>query len=112
MLKLDFDWDPPEVFKARKRSAIFAVCKAFGFRANRVDEQVSASGKGYHVEVQVTEVLSDEDVLFLQWCLGDDSTRCRLNYARVKAGVENWNKLFVRKASLALCKLKTETKQE
>lgn len=90
VLKLDFDWTPPSKWVERKYESISNILSAGTFTSVETK-------RGFHMIVHLNEDLTEEEICMWQWVFGDDQTRCRLNYARLKSGVENWNKLFVRK---------------
>jgi len=69
----------------------------FAVRAVDMVTEVSCSGKGLRISILLDKALPDDAVLRMQFLLGDDRTRCRLNLERFKAGISDWNVLFRRK---------------
>ena len=52
--------------------------------------------KGLHIYIKITPTVSAVLALELQYLLGDDGQRVSLNRARMRAGFDDWNKLFER----------------
>jgi hypothetical protein len=50
--------------------------------------------KGFHVYIKIAPPVSAVLALELQYLLGDDGQRVSLNRARMRAGFNDWNKLF------------------
>jgi hypothetical protein len=50
--------------------------------------------KGLHIYIRITPAVSAVLALELQYLLGDDCQRVSLNRARMRAGFDEWNKLF------------------
>lgn len=94
-LKIDFDWDPPFRFMEDWRDLCRWVLREYHVEGFGVE--TSPSGRGLHIRIFLREDLDDMEVLRLQFLLGDDRTRCRLNYLRLMKGIDHWNKLFVRR---------------
>jgi len=50
--------------------------------------------KGFHLYIEITPAIEPELANRLQWLLGDDSARVDFNRARIRSGLNEWNKLF------------------
>lgn len=58
---------------------------------------VKTTRKGYHVYISVSQNLSPCELVLCQAILGSDPFREVNNYRRVRAGVPNFNRLFIEK---------------
>ena len=56
---------------------------------------ITATGRGFHVRVLVPPWVSDEALLVVRGCFGDDFDRLSLDYARVRKGARQRDILFV-----------------
>ncbi len=93
-LLIDVDWRPPfkewidKWVELRKE-----MLRRLGVEFE--DIVVSYTDRGFHVWVWLKKDLPPEKVLELQFLLGDDPVRCKINYFRLKRGVfERYNLLF------------------
>lgn len=93
-LKIDLDWKPPKDWLDKYLEYVGLVLSFIDLKPKSISCKDSPGGKGWHVTVELEEAISDMQALRIQFLLGDDRTRCRLNYARIKAGVKGWNKLW------------------
>jgi len=50
--------------------------------------------KGFHLYIEITPAIEPELANRLQWLLGDDCQRVDFNRARIRSGLNEWNKLF------------------
>jgi hypothetical protein len=75
------------------RLCVIPLCKAYRVTVLSVDTCPSQR-KGYHVYIHIAPPVRAELAWRLQLYLGDDARRCSLNRARLKAGFDEWNKLF------------------
>jgi len=50
--------------------------------------------KGFHLYIEITPAIDSELANRLQWLLGDDCQRVDFNRARIRSGLNEWNKLF------------------
>jgi len=50
--------------------------------------------KGFHLYIEISPAIDSELANRLQWLLGDDSARVDFNRARIRSGLNEWNKLF------------------
>jgi aspartate carbamoyltransferase regulatory subunit len=93
VLKLDVDWMPPrEWIEEWRRARVLVLEQLYGLRV--LAFYVAPSDRGFHAWIHVEGSLSDEDVNRLQFVLGDDATRCKINQWKIEAGVRDWNRLF------------------
>ena len=106
MLKVDIDFHPPKEWLNKwidTREAIIEkselsieYCKVFPTK------------RGFHAYFKLNEDLPAEEINRLQFLLGDDATRVKINQWRIKRGIKRWNKLFHkvlyrRKAKVLTC---------
>ena len=91
-IKVDMDWRPPKGYIDHYENLVCTVMEQWGIEYDFVNW--FSSLHGWHVRVHLMEAIEDDVCLLLQFLLGDDRTRCRLNYARFEAGILDWNKLF------------------
>mgnify|MGYP000008673044 CR=1 FL=1 len=61
------------------------MIEQLGYRL--LDVSLSYSDKGFHVFFYVEGDLKPEEILKLQFLLGDDAVRCKINYLRLKRGL-------------------------
>jgi len=73
------------------RTAIL-TCRLKGVKVLRI--QKSRTRKGFHFYVDIDPAVKDELRNRLQWLLGDDCGRVDRNRARMRSGLNDWNKLF------------------
>lgn len=93
LLKLDVDYYPPrrwleDWIKTRK-----AILETLGYKVVRVDI-FKSSRRGFHAYIQIDKPVSAYTLNRLQFLLGDDSTRVKINNWRIKRGIKDWNILY------------------
>jgi len=61
-----------------------------------------SQNNNYHIIIGLKEKLTDLEIIVIQFCLGSDKRRERLNYIRHLNGgkMEDWNLLFVKKTKI------------
>lgn len=92
LLKIDIDFKPPkEWFDLWKQTRVLML-NYLGLRVEYIKK--FETRRGIHVYVKLVEDVTDEDANLLQFLLGDDATRVKINQWRIKRGVRRWNKLF------------------
>lgn len=92
-LKIDCDWVPPKEYVAEYICRV--IPSVVGDNVKRV--KVLRSRRNLHFEITLNNHVDDDTVCKLQFLLGDDRNRCKMNYQRLIAGMTDgeWNKLFV-----------------
>jgi hypothetical protein len=92
-LKIDCDWVPPKEYVAEYIGRV--IPSVVGDNLKRV--KVLRSKRNLHFVITLNKNVDDDTVCKLQFLLGDDRQRCKMNYTRMIAGMKNgeWNKLFV-----------------
>ena len=55
--------------------------------------------KALHIRIKINPAISALLTLELQFLLGDDAQRVSLNRGRMRAGFDDWNKLFEREGA-------------
>ncbi|MEM2293383.1 MAG: hypothetical protein QXX41_08920 [Nitrososphaerota archaeon] len=67
-----------------------------GYKLTKAIKHPSPSGKGLHVWLHIKgPPLTDMEKVKLQFFMGDDPVRSKINYRRVRRGIKSWwNKLF------------------
>ena len=93
VLKIDKDCQVPAQWLQDYVSAAKAICNPHGVRILSI-QKTNSRKKGMHLYISIQPpaeaMLADR----LQWLLGDDCRRVDFNRARIRAGLEEWNKLF------------------
>jgi len=92
ILKIDLDFKPPkdwmkEWIKTRK-----FLLKKLGYKPKYIE--VFETERGMHIYIKIDEKLDDMEINKLQFLLGDDCTRVKINMWRIERGIPHWNKLF------------------
>ena len=91
-LKVDMDWRPPESWLGSWFIAAEQICESY--LNSIVQWHTTKTKHGFHIRGILETPIPDKTALFLQFLLGDDRVRCKLNYGRWKAGIKDWNKLW------------------
>jgi hypothetical protein len=98
VLKLDVDWmpDDPRWLEEWKEARRLVLERMYGLEVLRF--YTERTERGFHAWIHVASPrrLGDADVNRLQFVLGDDATRCKINAEKIKAGIGDWNRLFSR----------------
>jgi len=94
VLKLDNDFKAPrewiEKFIETRRRLLEEI---LGYRVKKI--LWCYSNKGLHFWIWVEGELKPDEIVLLQWLLGDDPVRCRINYYRLLDGlIPRFNILF------------------
>ena len=97
LLKIDMDWIPPKELLERYENFIYDTLKMIGdyIIDGGIHKYISPSHNGIHFIIKLTEELTDEEKLRLQFLLGDDRKRCRMNWQSIQLGMSDWNKLYI-----------------
>jgi hypothetical protein len=92
-LKIDCDWVPPREYVAEYVCRVIPL--VLGNDLKKV--KIKRSRRNLHFIITLNKHVDDDTVCKLQFLLGDDRNRCKMNYQRLIAGMKNgeWNKLFV-----------------
>lgn len=92
LLKIDLDIKPSkEWLKDWIRTRKMILWSEL-IRPSKVD--IFETSKGLHIYFTVPDKLDDEEINRLQFLLGDDHTRVKINQWRIEHKVKGWNKLF------------------
>ena len=94
VVKLDVDWKPPKKWREEWIETRKLILNHLGYKVVKVVEEPSSSRRGSHYWLHLDKKVSDMTLVRLSYLLGDDETRTRINFLRVKRGIKNWNKLF------------------
>ena len=97
------DWIPPEGYLNMYEEYIkwilnnINLCRDWikPIRVLKIIKYMSPSHNGIHFIIKLTEELTDEEKLRLQFLLGDDRKRCRMNWQSIQLGMSDWNKLYI-----------------
>ena len=76
------------VSRGRQCEAIRMPSKVFSYARRR--------RKGFHLWIEITPAIDSELANRLQWLLGDDCQRVDFNRARIRSGLNEWNKLYAK----------------
>jgi len=97
ILMTDLDFMPKpwlDFYKDTRRLMV----EGLGYKLNRIITKPSPQGKGLHawIYIETPQPLTEIELLKLQYMVGGDChTRSRINYRRVRRGLQGfWNKLF------------------
>jgi len=72
---------------------IVRTCRLHGVTVLSV-KMCRSRRKGFHLYIEIAPAIEPELANRLQWLLGDDSARVDFNRARIRSGLNEWNKLF------------------
>ena len=93
LLKIDMDFKPPEEWlKKYLRQCGGLLTMKYGYDVE--SRKCFETKRGYHIYIKLKEDIDAETVNMLQFLLGDDRTRVKINQWRIKRGIPRWNKLF------------------
>ena len=95
VLKVDVDYKAPEIWLELWEATRKGMLTALGYPVIRITKHETTKGQNYFIEVEGE--LTPDDINRLQFLLGDDHTRVKINAWRIERGVEHWNKIFDRK---------------
>ena len=96
VLKVDIDYKAPEWWLTKWEQTRQDILKHFGLKIVRLTKHETTKGQNYFIEVD-SDNIPNEIVNCLQFLLGDDHTRVKINAWRIERGVPHWNKIFDRK---------------
>lgn len=95
VLKIDIDFKAPEDWLLDWEASRKFLLESYKLTVLRVTRHETTKGQNYFIEIE--EDLSPEGINRLQFLLGDDHTRVKINAWRIERGVPHWNKIFDRK---------------
>ena len=95
VLKIDIDFKAPKPWRHVWSATRFGILKDLGF--NVIHFKEIESSRGFNYFIRLDKDIDDETVNMLQFLLGDDHTRVKINAWRIERGVKRWNKIFDRK---------------
>jgi len=106
MLKIDLDVRPATQLLSEWIRTRKVLLKELGYTPKSIDW--FETKRGYHVYILLEVDVSDAEANILQFLLGDDHTRVKINFWRIEHKVKRWNKLFHdvlyrRKAKVLTC---------
>jgi len=94
ILKLDLDFKANKDWMHEFIETRKSILEGMGYEVSDVIIRESGSGDGYHMWIFISpDVKSNMKILKLQFILGDDQTRCKINYSRLKnqSPILDWN---------------------
>lgn len=94
VLKLDIDWKAPAEWREKWRVTRLGMLFGLGYDIAKVLEY--ETNRGYHYYIHISKDVDDATANYLQFLLGDDATRVKINQWRIERGIKHWNKLFSR----------------
>jgi hypothetical protein len=92
VLKLDMDFKPSKQWLKEWVETRYFLLEKLGYRA--VEHDIFETTRGIHIYIKLDREVSDREANKLQFLLGDDYTRVKINQWRIERGIKNWNKLF------------------
>ena len=93
VLKIDKDCFVDRQWLEDYMRLIVRTCQLHGVTVLSV-KKCRSRRKGFHLYIEITPAVESELANRLQWLLGDDSARVDFNRARIRSGLNEWNKLF------------------
>ena len=94
LLKIDMDWHPPDKWMKAWLASREWMLDMLGCTAKKY--RVFKTKRGMHVYFNLYNDVTAEEANYLQFMLGDDYTRVKINQWRIQRGIKRWNKLFHR----------------
>ena len=106
LLKVDIDFHPPEEWITDWIMTRWHILAVLGHDIDYI--KMFKTKRGLHFYIKLSKNLDDETANMLQFMMGDDATRVKINAWRIKRGIKRWNKLFHkvlyrRKAKVLTC---------
>ena len=106
MLKIDIDFHPPKEWLMNWVNTRTEMLRKLGYIIEYF--RIFKTKRGLHIYFKLTKDVMAEEANRLQFLLGDDATRVKINQWRIKRGIKRWNKLFHkvlyrRKAKVLTC---------
>jgi len=92
LLKIDIDFHPPYEWLETWKLTREILLNGLGYRVAYI--KTFKTKRGLHIYIKLSKNIDDETVNMLQFLLGDDQTRVKINQWRIKRGIKRWNKLF------------------
>ena len=92
LLKIDIDFHPPKEWLNKWISTRIDILKGLGYCTEYY--KIFPSKRGFHAYFKLYQDIADEEANRLQFLLGDDATRVKINQWRIKRRIKIWNKLF------------------
>jgi len=94
ILKIDMDIKPPERWLNAWIETRKVLLDHLGF--TWISYDIFKTTRGTHIYIYIKEHLPDAEINRLQFLLGDDYTRVKINMWRIEHKIPFWNKLFHR----------------
>jgi len=93
VLKIDYDYMPKDKkwLELWKKTRIM-ILESLGYKAERIT--ITKTKRGFHAYIKINKNVRSKTANMLQFLLGDDATRVKINEWRIERGVPYWNKLF------------------
>lgn len=95
VLKVDIDYKAPEEWLTYWAETRCLILSKLGYTLKRLTKHETTKGQNYFIEIE--EELSPQAINMLQFLLGDDHTRVKINQWRIERGIPHWNKIFDKK---------------
>lgn len=95
ILKIDIDFKPPEEWLERWIDTRYVILEDMCYTVNRISRHETTKGQNFFIEID--KELPPTEINMLQFLLGDDHTRVKINQWRIERGIKHWNKIFDRK---------------
>lgn len=94
VLKIDLDIKPPKEWMVIWYVTRNLILEQLGYKVVKTIQKETQ--RGLHIYIHLDKPVDDETANMLQFLLGDDHTRVKINQWRIERGVKRWNKLFHR----------------
>ena len=96
VLKVDIDFKASKGWLGLWELTRKDILARLGYPIIRMVKHETKKGQNYFIEIK-DDGLTPEQINMLQFLLGDDHTRVKINTWRIERGIEHWNKIFDRK---------------
>lgn len=92
VLKVDIDVKLDESWFIRWIDTRKSMLDSLGFKVTMVFQHETTKGRNFFFHIKPE--CCDEEINMLQFLLGDDHTRVKINAWRIKRGIKHWNKIY------------------
>ena len=92
LLKIDIDFHPPKEWMMDWVNTRTEMLRKLGYIVEYF--RIFKTKRGLHIYFKLIKNVIAEEANRLQFLLGDDATRVKINQWRIKRGIKRWNKLF------------------
>lgn len=95
VLKIDIDAKFPEEWFSKWIDTRISLLKSMGYVVGHIFPHETTKGRNFFIHIKPDCDANTTNML--QFLLGDDHTRVKINAWRISRGIKHWNKIFDRK---------------